>query len=80
MTMITTSSSIGMELGGLKKGCIMRSEFWVKEFDILFFSITPPNLGQLLKPGTDLESAGPDVFKIPPTCPIWPSFGWDIWG
>ena len=25
---------------------------------------------QLSKPGTDLESAGPDVFKTPPTCPI----------
>ena len=33
-----------------------------------------------LKPGTDLESAGHDVFKTPPTSPIWPSFGWDIWG
>ena len=29
---------------------------------------------------TDLESAGPDIFKKNPTCPIWPSFGWDIWG
>ena len=34
--------------------------------DILFGSITPTNLGQLSKPGTDLESAGPDVFKTPP--------------
>ena len=47
--------------------------------DILFCSITPTNLGQLSKPGTDLKSAGPDVFKTPPTCLIWPSFGWDIW-
>ena len=35
---------------------------------------------QLSKPGTDLKSAGPDIFKTPPTCSIWPSFGWDIWG
>ena len=47
--------------------------------DILFGSITPTNLGQLSKPGTDLETAGLDVFKTPPTCAIWPSFGWDIW-
>ena len=43
-------------------------------------NVTPTNLGQLSKPGTDLESAGSDVFKTPPTCPILPSFGWDIWG
>ena len=43
---------------------------WQKEFDILFCSITPPNLGQLLKPGTDLEPAGPYVFKKNPTCAI----------
>ena len=48
--------------------------------DILFCSITPTNLGQLSKPGTDLKTAGPDVFKTPPTCTIWPSFAWDIWG
>ena len=35
-----------------------------------FCSITPTNLGQFSKPGTDLKSAGPDVFKIPPTCTI----------
>ena len=38
------------------------------------------NIGQFSKPGTDLESEGPDVFKTTPTCPNWPSFGWDIWG
>ena len=43
-------------------------------------SITLTNFGQLSKPGTVLESAGPDVFKTPPTCPIRRSFGWDIWG
>ena len=47
---------------------------------ILFCSITPANLGQSLKPGTDLETAGPDVSKTASTCAIWPSFGWDIWG
>ena len=45
-------------------------QYWQKEMDILFCSITPTNLGQLSKPGTDLKSAGPDVFKTPPTCPI----------
>ena len=42
--------------------------------------ITPTNHGQLSKPGTDLKTAGLDVFKTPPTCAIWPSFGWYIWG
>ena len=51
-----------------------------KKFDILFCSITSTNLGQFSKPGTELETAGPEVFKTPPTCAIWPSFGWDIWG
>ena len=48
--------------------------------DILFCSIIPANLGQLSKPGTDLKTAGLDVFKTPIICAIWPSFGWDIWG
>ena len=55
-------------------------QYLSKESDILFCSITHANLGQILKPGTDLESADPEVFKTPPTCAIWPSFGWDIWG
>ena len=29
----------------------------------MFCSITPTNLGRFSKPGTDLKSAGPDVFK-----------------
>ena len=29
----------------------------------MFCSITPTNLGQFSKPGTDLKSAGPEVFK-----------------
>ena len=33
----------------------------------MFCSITPTNLGQFLKPGADIKSAGPDVFKTPPT-------------
>ena len=41
-----------------------------KESDILFCSITPTNLGQFSKPGADLESASPEVFKTPPTCVI----------
>ena len=45
-------------------------QYLSKESDILFCSITHANLGQILKPGTDLESAGPEVFKTPPTCPI----------
>ena len=42
-------------------------QYWQKEFNILFCSITPTNLGQFSIPGTDLKSAGPDVFKTPPT-------------
>ena len=45
-------------------------QYLSKESDILFCSITHANLGQILKPGTDLESAGPEVFKTPPTCAI----------
>ena len=44
-------------------------QYWHKEFDILFFSITLTNLGQFSKQGTDLKSAGPDVLKTP-TCTI----------
>ena len=55
-------------------------QYWHKEFNILFCSITPTNLGQFSKPGADLNSAGPDFFKTPPSCTIWPSFAWDIWG
>ena len=54
-------------------GIIMRTEviqYLSKESNILFCSITHANIGQILKPGTDLESAGPEVFKTPPTCPI----------
>ena len=45
-------------------------QYWHKELDILFCSITPTNVGQFSKPGADLKSAGPDVFKTPPTCTI----------
>ena len=55
-------------------------QYWHKELYILLCSITPTNVCQFSKPGADLKSAGPDVFKTPPTCTIWPSFGWDIWG
>ena len=41
-------------------------QYWLKEFNILFCSNTPTNLGQFSKPGLDLKSAGPDVFKTPP--------------
>ena len=51
----------------------------VAYFVLLYYS-HPTNIGQFSKPGTDLKSAGPDVFKTPPTCTIWPSFGRDIWG
>ena len=40
-------------------------QYLSKESDILFCSITHANLGQILKPGTGLESSGPEVFKIP---------------
>ena len=36
-------------------------QYLSKEFDILFCSITPSNLGKFQKP--DLESVGPDVLK-----------------
>ena len=36
---------------------------WVRY--ILFCSFTPTNLGQFLKQGTDLKTAGPDIFKTP---------------
>ena len=45
-------------------------QYLSKESDILFCSITPANLGQSLKPGTDLETAGPDVSKTASTCAI----------
>ena len=45
-------------------------QYWHKELHILFCSITPTNLGQFSKPGTDLKCAGPDVLKTPPTCPF----------
>ena len=45
-------------------------QYWQKELDILFCSINPTKLGQFSKPGADLKSAGPDVFKTPPTCTI----------
>ena len=45
-------------------------QYLSKESDILFCSITHANLGQILKPGTDLETADPEVFKTPPTCAI----------
>ena len=40
-------------------------QYWHKELHILFCSITPTNLGQFSKPGADLKSAGPDIFKTP---------------
>ena len=42
----------------------------VVEKRLLYFVFTPTNLGQFSKPGADLKSAGPDVFKTPPTCTI----------
>ena len=49
-----------------KEISIMCIQYWLKEFNILFCSNTPTNLGQFSKPGLDLKSAGPDVFKTPP--------------
>ena len=42
-------------------------QYLAKEFDILCCSITHANLGQFLKPGLDLKSYCPEVFKTPPT-------------
>ena len=46
----------------------------------MFCPIPLTNLGQISKPVSVLESAGPDNFKTPLTCPIGPSSGWDIGG
>ena len=54
--------------------CHLLIQYLSKESDILFCSITHANLGQLSKPVTDLESAGLEVFKTPPTCAISPIF------
>jgi len=45
-------------------------QYLSRESDILFCSVAHANLGQFSRPGTYLESAGPEVFKTPPTCPI----------
>ena len=54
-------------LGGsyIKIKCCQVIQYWHKELDILFCSITPTNLGQFSKPWAHLKSAGPDVFKTP---------------
>ena len=39
-------------------------QYWQKELDILFCSITTTNLGQFSKPGTDLKSAGQNLVKL----------------
>ena len=41
-------------------------QYLSKEFDILFCSIAPTNLGQSSKPGTALESACPEDYKTVP--------------
>ena len=41
-------------------------QYWQKDLDILICSITPTNLVQYSKPGTDLKSAGSDNFKTHP--------------
>ena len=40
-------------------------QYWLKELDILFCSITPTNLGQFSKPGIDLKSASLTFSKHP---------------
>ena len=58
----------------------MLIQSWSYVCCIWFCPITPTNLGQISKPVSVLETAGPDNFKTPPTCQIWPSFGWDNGG
>ena len=48
----------------MNSGVKLLVQYLSKESDILFCSITHANLGQILKPGTDLESAGPEVLKF----------------
>ena len=71
-------------------------ELFAKEFLTAHVSevyITPPllcnsgfcpfsmwNLDQIWHPMAVLKSAHCDDSKTPPTCLIWWSFGWDIWG
>ena len=38
------------------------------------------NLHQIWNPMTVLKSARHEDSETPPTCSIWWSFGWDIWG
>ena len=45
-----------------------------------FAMFSPWSLGQIGLPMTVLESAGHEDSKTPPTCFIWWSFGWEIWG
>ena len=48
-----------------KNNCSWIIQYWQKELHILFCSITPTNLGQFSKSGTDLKSAVPTFSKHP---------------
>ena len=51
-----------------------------KEMDTLFPPFSPSNLGKIGYQRIVLKSACHEDSKTPPTCLIWLSFGWDIWG
>ena len=55
-------------------------QYLSNESDILCFSITPTNIGQLSKLGTVFESARPELSNTVPESLIWPRFGWDNQG
>ena len=50
------------------------------EWDTSFCPFSMWNLDQIWHPMGVLKSAHHDDSKTPPTCLIWWSFGWDIWG
>ena len=43
-------------------------QYWQKESDILFCSISPENIGQISKTGAVLESTRPEDSETPPDC------------
>ena len=61
----------------LRFGLIRCAVFTLQQWFLPFFYVKS---WSNLKPNDNLESAHHNDFKIPLTCSIWWSFGWDIWG
>ena len=49
-------------------------------WDTSFYTFSLLNLHQIKNPMVVFKSAHHEDSKTPPTCLIWWSFGWDIWG